>query len=151
VARTTGPRSSIGSPITLMMRPSVSGPTGTVIGSAGVDDLLAAHQAVGGVHGDGAHHALAQVLRHLEHQALAVVGRFRARSGSAGSSPVELNVHHRAHHLGDLADEVSCHLLAPRGARRPVRGAACNPPLHCFLSGNNFDQFLGDRAWRVRL
>src|SRR3546814_11986546 len=28
----TGPRSSIGSPITLMMRPSISGPTGTVIG-----------------------------------------------------------------------------------------------------------------------
>ena len=29
----TGPRSSIGSPMTFMMRPSVSGPTGTVIGA----------------------------------------------------------------------------------------------------------------------
>ena len=29
----TGPRSSIGSPITFMIRPKVSGPTGTVIGA----------------------------------------------------------------------------------------------------------------------
>ncbi len=32
-AALTGPRSSTGSPMTLMMRPSVSGPTGTVIGA----------------------------------------------------------------------------------------------------------------------
>ena len=69
----TGPRSSTGSPITLMMRPSVSGPTGTVIGVAGIGDLQAADQAVGRVHGDGAHRVLAQMLRHLEHQELALV------------------------------------------------------------------------------
>ncbi len=40
---------------------------------AGVGHLLAAGEAVGGVHGDGAHGVLAQVLGDLEHQALAVV------------------------------------------------------------------------------
>jgi hypothetical protein len=30
---TSGPASSTGSPMTFMMRPSVSGPTGTVIGA----------------------------------------------------------------------------------------------------------------------
>jgi hypothetical protein len=65
----TGPRSSIGSPITLMMRPSVSGPTGTAIGVAGVGHFLAAHQTFGRVHGDGAHGVLAQMLGDFEHQA----------------------------------------------------------------------------------
>jgi hypothetical protein len=40
---------------------------------AGVDGLLAADQTVGRVHGDGAHGAFAQMLRHFEHQQLALV------------------------------------------------------------------------------
>ena len=40
---------------------------------AGVGHLLAAHQAFGRVHGDGAHGVLAEVLGDFEHQAVAVV------------------------------------------------------------------------------
>ena len=38
-------------------------------GPAGVDHFLAAHQAFGGVHGDGAHGVFAQMLGDFEHQA----------------------------------------------------------------------------------
>ena len=43
-------------------------------GGPGVDHLLAAGQAVRAVHGDGAHGRFAQMLGHLEHQRLALVG-----------------------------------------------------------------------------
>ena len=46
---------------------------------AGVGDFLAAHQAFGNVHGDAAHRVLAEMLGDFEHQAVAVVGRSRAR------------------------------------------------------------------------
>ena len=60
---------STGSPSTLRMRPSAAAPTGTVIGAAGVDDLHAAHDAVGGRHGDRAHLVAADVLLHLDDDA----------------------------------------------------------------------------------
>jgi hypothetical protein len=66
----TGPRSSIGSPMTLRMRPSVSGPTGTDDLRAGVGHFLAAGQTVGRVHRDGAHGVLAEVLRNFENERL---------------------------------------------------------------------------------
>ena len=37
-------------------------------GGPGVDDLLAAHQAIGGVHGNGPHVVVTQVLRDLQNQ-----------------------------------------------------------------------------------
>ena len=46
---------------------------------AGVDHLGAAHQPVGRVHRDGAHGVLAEMLRHFEHQGLALVLRRAAR------------------------------------------------------------------------
>ena len=46
-------------------------------GRVGIRDDLPAHEAFGGVHRDGAHGALAQVLRHLENEALAVVVAFQ--------------------------------------------------------------------------
>ena len=57
------------------MRPSVTSPTGTVIGAAGVDNLDAARQAVGRVHGDATDPVVAQVLLDLDHEraCLAVV------------------------------------------------------------------------------
>ena len=61
-----GPISSTGSPITFSTRPSVSLPTGTLTGRAQAVGLHAAHQAVGGLQRDGAHAALADVLRHLD-------------------------------------------------------------------------------------
>ncbi len=39
----------------------------------GVGDFLTAHQAFGGVHGDGAHGRFAEVLGHFQHQPIAVV------------------------------------------------------------------------------
>ena len=71
--RSTGPASSTGSPMTFMMRPSVSSPTGTVIGAPVSYDGLAAHQTFGGVHGDAAHGVLAEMLGDFEHQAVAAV------------------------------------------------------------------------------
>ena len=56
---------STGSPSTFSTRPSVAGPTGIVMRLAEVDGRHAALQAVGGLHRDGAHAVLAQVLLHL--------------------------------------------------------------------------------------
>ena len=69
----TGPASSTGSPMTFMMRPSVPVADRHRDRLAGVDHLLAAHQAFGGVHGDGAHGVLAEMLGDLEHQPVAAV------------------------------------------------------------------------------
>ena len=51
-----------------MMRPSVFSPTGTEMG-APVFSTDAALQTVTGAHGDGAHHAVSDLLLHLEGQA----------------------------------------------------------------------------------
>ena len=75
---------------------------------AGVGHVLAADQALGAVHGDRAHGALAQVLRDLEHQALALVRGFQ-RVQDLGQVAVELHVDDGAHHLADLADLVRSH------------------------------------------
>ena len=47
---------------------------------AGVVHLLAAHETFGGVHRDGAHGRFAQMLGDFEHQPVAVIFVFRARS-----------------------------------------------------------------------
>ena len=89
-----------------------------------VGDVLAAHEAFGEVHGDRAHSALAEVLRHLEHQAVALVCGLE-RVENFGQMPVELHVDDGAHHLTNLADFVGSHLLRPtlpvsvRAPRRP--------------------------------
>ena len=69
-----GPASSIGSPITFMMRPRVAGPTGTVIGPPVSVTAWRAGQALGGVHGDAAHRVLAEVLGDLQHEAEGLAG-----------------------------------------------------------------------------
>ena len=51
-----------------MMRPSVALPTGTLIGLPVRFHGEAALQAFGGAHGDGAHHAVAELLLHFERQ-----------------------------------------------------------------------------------
>ena len=90
------------------MRPSVSGPTGMAIGLPVVDRLLAAHQAVGGVHGDGADLRLAQVLGDLEHDQ-AIVGVDVQRVQDVRQVGVEAHVDDRARDLGDRADVVGGH------------------------------------------
>ena len=71
--RSTGPRSSTGSPMTFRMRPSTSLPTGIVMGAPVFFTAMPRDQAVGGVHGDAADGVLAQVLRHLEDQVVLAV------------------------------------------------------------------------------
>ena len=73
---------------------------------AGVGDFLAAHQAFGGVHGDGAHRVFAQMLRHFEHQAVAVVGGFQ-RVQDLRQMAFELHVDDGADDLGDAANELA--------------------------------------------
>ena len=99
----TGPASSTGSPITLMMRPSSARPTGTEIGCAGVGDVLAAHQAFEVVHRDGAHRRLAEMLRHFQHQPVALVLGLE-RVQDRRQVALELHVDDGADDLGDSSD-----------------------------------------------
>ena len=104
--------------MTLRMRPRVASPTGTEIGPPVSVTVAAADQAVGGVHGDGAHGRLAEVLGDLEHQALAVVVGLE-RVQDLGQVVLELHVDDRADDLGDLAD--SCCLSHVRWSPSSVR------------------------------
>jgi hypothetical protein len=70
---------------------------------AGVMDFLAADQALGGVHGDAADGALAELLRHFEHQAVAAVGGFE-RVQDLRQVAFELHVDDGADDLRDVAD-----------------------------------------------
>ena len=74
---------------------------------AGVGHLLAAHQAFGGVHRDGAHGRFAEMLGDLEHQALALVLGLQ-RVEDRRQVAVELHVDDGADDLGDASDYVGC-------------------------------------------
>jgi hypothetical protein len=75
---------------------------------AGIGRRLAADQAVGRVHGHGAHRLLAEMLRHLEHQPLALVLGVE-RVQDRGQLALELHIDHGAQDLGDLADGITGH------------------------------------------
>ena len=76
-------------------------------GPPGVAHLGAAHEALGRIHGDGAHRVLAEVLRDLQNEALAeVLGLQRVEDHRQLAFKVD--VHHRAHHLGDPPCAVAC-------------------------------------------
>ena len=69
---------------------------------AGVGDFLAAHQALGGVHRDGAHGGFAEMLRDFEHQAVAaVLGFDRVQNGR--QMALELHVDDGADDLRDAS------------------------------------------------
>ncbi len=69
---------------------------------AAVDHFLAAHQTFGGIHGNGAHGVLAEMLGNFEHEAVAViVGHKRVQDFR--QLITELNVDHGSHHLADMA------------------------------------------------
>ncbi len=69
---------------------------------AGVGDLLAAHQAFAGIHGDGAHGRFAEMLGDFEHQAVALVlGLQRVENRRQVS--FELHVDDGADDLGDVS------------------------------------------------
>ena len=69
-------------------------------------DFHAAHEAVGGVHGDGTHRVLTDVLLALEHHALAV-GACHLKGimdlREVGLATFEIDVNHRADNLSDLS------------------------------------------------
>ena len=97
---------STGSPITFQMRPSVWSPTGTEIGCSRVDDLDAAGEPVGRVHGDGPDAIVAEVLLHLRDQLAraAVLGDLDAERVVDLGQPVrEDGVEHDALDLDDLS------------------------------------------------
>ena len=139
----TGPASSTGSPMTFMMRPSVSSPTGTEIGSpVSVTSWPRTRPSVD-VHGDGAHRVLAEMLGDLEDEPVAVVLGLE-RVQDRRQVPVELHVDHGAGHLGDAAR------MTPL-----TFGCACGSSPWCLpLSDtcgserlgarDDLDQFLGD-------
>ena len=94
------------------MRPSVSTADRHHDRVAGVGDLGAAHQTLGGVHGDGAHHRLAEVLGHLEHQVVLLardvrVGDRERVQDLRQLAGRKLHVHDRTDDLGHLALEGS--------------------------------------------
>ncbi len=80
---------------------------------SGVLHLLTADQTVGGVHGDGAHGGLAQMLRDFQHQPATVIVGFQ-RIENLRQMSFELDVHHGAGDLGHLTGLVA--------ARRRVHG-----------------------------
>jgi hypothetical protein len=129
--------------MTLMMRPSVLGPTGTEI-CAPVSVTLAAGQAVGRVHGDGAHGVFTEVLGDFEHQAVAVVVGFQRREDRRQFA--------FEGHVDDGADDLADVLAAARpswwGSWR--RWPWSFPCLLCVLerfgARDDFDQFGGDRG-----
>ena len=61
-------------------------------GGARVDDALAAHEAVGHVHGNAADVVVTQVLRHLQHQADVVVLHLKGRHDGGQLARVEAHV-----------------------------------------------------------
>ena len=76
---------------------------------AGVGDFLAADHAIGDVHGDAADGALAQFLRHFQHQR-AVFDLAGERIQDERQFAVELHVHDRPEDLGHATDDVACHV-----------------------------------------
>mmetsp|Transcript_1894 Transcript_1894/g.4937 ORF Transcript_1894/g.4937 Transcript_1894/m.4937 type:complete len:420 (+) Transcript_1894:579-1838(+) len=71
-------------------------------GRAGAPHSLAAGQALGGLHGNGAHGVLTGMLCHLEDEAH-IVALHLQRVHDLGHLAIELDVHHGTNHLGDLA------------------------------------------------
>ncbi len=87
--------------------------------AAGVAYFLAAHEAFGRVHGDGAHGVLAEVLGDLEHEAIALVRRLE-RVENCRQMTVELHVDDGARDLAN-ATNLICHFrLQQMSFRRPT-------------------------------
>jgi hypothetical protein len=85
---------------------------------AGIDHLLAAHEAFSRVHGDRAHGVLAEMLSDLENQAVALVRRLDGVEDRRQVT-VELNVDDGARDLAN-ATNFTCHFrLQQMSFRRP--------------------------------
>ncbi len=89
-----------------MMRPSNPGPTGTAIGWPVSVTSWPRTRSFGGVHGDGAHGILAEMLRHFENEAIALVLRFQ-RIEDRRQIALELHVDDGADDLRDTSGLIS--------------------------------------------
>ena len=85
-----------------MMRPSVSSPTGTVIGAPVSVTSWPRMRPSDDVHGDAAHGVFAEMLRDFEDEAVALVGGLQ-RVQDLRQVTVELHVDDGADDLGDAA------------------------------------------------
>ena len=97
-----------------------------------IDHFGAAHEAFGGVHGDGAHGVFAQMLRHFQNQTLAIIGGFECVQ-DRGQVAVERDVHDGTDDLRYATGLFLCHLFRP--------SLDC---LERFRARNDFDEFFGD-------
>ena len=79
---------------------------------AGVDDFLTAHETFGRVHGNGADGAFAEMLRNLEHEAVALVLRLKCVQ-DRGKRAVELHVDDSSGYLPDAANSSIAHFSFP--------------------------------------
>ena len=70
---------------------------------ARIRHLLPANETLGRVHCDGAHSVLAEMLRHFENKARAIVRRLE-RIQDCRKIAVELHVHNGAHDLANFTD-----------------------------------------------
>ena len=77
---------------------------------AGIGHFLAAHQAFAGIHGDGAHGRLAEMLGDFEHQAVALVLGLQ-RVENRRQVILEMHVDDGADDLGDVSDFAGHHVL----------------------------------------
>ncbi len=102
--------------------PEQSLPHGNGDRRPGVGNLLTAHQPLAGVHRDRAHGGLAEMLRHLEHQAITLVLGLQCVEDRR-QMIVEVHVDDGADDLGDTSDCICHHgplqkrLIAPQRRR----------------------------------
>src|SRR5690606_19171396 len=78
---------------------------------ARIDHFLTANQTFGRIHGNRPDGVLAKMLRHFQHQPLAIVVAMQSVQ-DIGEFLFKLYVHDGAQHLGNLAD-ILCHFHAP--------------------------------------
>ena len=78
---------------------------------AAVGDFLPAHQAVGCVHGDGAHRGFAQMLRHFQHQPVAVIRAFQRIQNCREMPAIKGDVNDGADDLRNTANNIAAHVL----------------------------------------
>jgi peptide chain release factor 1 len=126
----------------------------------GVHHLVAAHQAVGAVHGDAANGALTEFLRHFHHQRVAIAALGGQRVLDERKIALELHVQHGAENLGNPAYAVACHRLSSTKARAlpwtRQRTVVLWTPLKKRLQSASAPEMISISsrvmlAWRVRL
>ena len=122
--------------MTFQSRPSVAGPTGTLIGGARVDGVGAARQAVRRVHGDCAHAVIAQMLLHFGDEvagsATVRVGhRDAQRTRDLGQAVGEDGVDDDPLDLDDLADVLAALLLGGHASPGSAEGICGAPQGSC--------------------